>query len=266
MAEGRITRNLEVLGDQLSQMLNGWIQDVFKALNISMPAMVLSFNPKTKRAVVQPGLRSIFKMPSGNRSLSRPPLSDVPILFPSAGGYVHYFPIRKGDIVQLYWNHRGLENFKKTWKESDPDDVLSSKDVVAYAGWGSMTISPRASESMCIQKEDGTASIRIAPNGDIDVETDGNIKAKADGNIVADAQGKVSASSPSSASLTAPVINLNGNVFIGGFLAVRGKQGVPGNASFNGSIDATGDVVGSGISLVTHRHSDPQGGQTGPPS
>lgn len=61
--------------------------------------------------------------------------------------------------------------------------------------------------------------------------------------------------------ITAPLVQINGN------LQVSGTMAGGGNATVGGSFTATGDVVGGGKSLVTHVHSGvaPGGSNTGAP-
>ena len=64
---------------------------------------------------------------------------------------------------------------------------------------------------------------------------------------------KVSVNAEEMISLNAPVIEANGQLTQG-----AGDRG--GNATFGGTIDAVGDVIGAGISLSTHTHGGVESG------
>ena len=235
----KISRDLDLLNAQIEQVFNNWINQLFKTINISMPAIVVSFDETTKRAMVQPALRSLFNTTEGIRSESRPPISDVPVMFPSAGGFVHYFPIKKGDILQLFYNHRGLEYIKKTWGESDPDDVLSGKDVVAYAGWGGQEISPVESEAMCLQKEDGTSVIKISSDGSIVVETNSQVTIN-----------------PESVCTVNGNLQVNGGLAVTGDMDIEGISRISGGATISSGVTISGSLTNNGTNVgSTHRHS-----------
>jgi hypothetical protein len=60
-------------------------------------------------------------------------------------------------------------------------------------------------------------------------------------------------------------ITTDANLFVAQNIS-GGTAGGGSTMTVNGSASFTGDVVANGISLDTHKHSDPQGGNTGPPS
>ncbi|MDR1463633.1 MAG: phage baseplate assembly protein V [Azoarcus sp.] len=67
--------------------------------------------------------------------------------------------------------------------------------------------------------------------------------------------------------VNAPASVFNGNVAINGGLTVNGGASGPGNATFNGYIHTTLDVVAGTVSLQNHVHTgvQPGNGQTGAP-
>lgn len=74
-----------------------------------------------------------------------------------------------------------------------------------------------------------------------------------------------------SASINAPAINLTGAaISLTGAIALNGpvtQTATSGgsSASFVGPMTVTGEVTAAGIPLSTHKHTDPQGGDVGPP-
>lgn len=89
----------------------------------------------------------------------------------------------------------------------------------------------------------------------------------------------ISITSPTKITLIAPIIEMdastsctvntstftvNGTTILNGPLE-QGTGGAGGGAMMLGPLNVTKDVVAAGISTSTHVHSDPQGGNTGPP-
>jgi hypothetical protein len=57
------------------------------------------------------------------------------------------------------------------------------------------------------------------------------------------------------------------NIFVDGTVnATASKFNLTGDVAVKGSITATGTITDSGATLASHTHSDPQGGNTGPPN
>ena len=67
--------------------------------------------------------------------------------------------------------------------------------------------------------------------------------------------------------LTAPQVNVAGNLGASGNFAVQGTANINGAVTAGSTIVATGNVTGAGISLVAHRHTGvaPGAGNTGTP-
>ena len=133
-----------------------------KSIHFAVPAQVVSYNSRTKRATVQPSLRIVLHS-GGERRY--PPILDVPILQPAANGLTVLTPIKPGTVVMLLIAERGLDAFKETYRESAPDPTpfLNLKDAVAWAGFGGLSVTPADDEALSIQTEDGTTAITVKP-------------------------------------------------------------------------------------------------------
>ena len=95
----------------------------------------------------------------------------------------------------------------------------------------------------------------------------GRVVVRATGDLVGEAGGVATLESPTRVEVNAPQINLNGNVSAYA-LGLTGGGGLPGNAVIAGSVTATGDVTGGGVSLESHRHGGVErgGGSTDEPT
>lgn len=68
----------------------------------------------------------------------------------------------------------------------------------------------------------------------------------------------------SSTTISTPTFTVNGATVLNGTLS-QGRGSAGGTATMLGPITVTNDVTAGGISLMGHKHSDPQGGTTGGP-
>ena len=85
----------------------------------SMPGIIQSFDPVTQTAVVQPAIQGIFQSPDGSFTpVNMPVLTDVPVEFPSGGGFTMTFPIVQGDecmldlscrCIDAWWQQSGIQ-------------------------------------------------------------------------------------------------------------------------------------------------------------
>ena len=149
-----------------------WEQAV-KTIHTAIPAEVVSYSPSTKRASVQPLLRMVL---TTGEELRYPPIPDVPVLQPSAGGMAILFPVTAGDPVMLLVAERGIAAFKASYSEEAPDPTpfFSTRDAVALLGFGAVNVTPVDTNSLSLQTEDGQTSLTIGP-GEVSMSAGGNV-------------------------------------------------------------------------------------------
>lgn len=124
--------------------------------------------------------------------------------------------------------------------------------------------------------------IRFDPNGDLTGTVVGNLNANVSGNVTASVGGSVSANVSGSVTGTAASWNVTGPAtfnspvsFLSGIsvagnssvatITATGNIGTQTTVTSQGNMVSQADVVASGKSLVSHTHTDPQGGTTSPP-
>ena len=155
------------------------VRQLLKQVNTCLPAVVRSYNPATRRAVVEPALPMVG---TDNTLLPRPPVPNVPVVFPAGGGYSLTFPLAAGDPVLLVYSQRGIGGFKRSFGLSVPDvdSFFSPRDAVAIAGFGALSITPAVSGAVTLQADDGSAYIALGPSG-ITLKTAGAIAIEGNG-------------------------------------------------------------------------------------
>ena len=151
----------------------GFLLHQFKlGLNTALPGIIKTYNAKTKRAEVVPAILQTFT--TGAPAKSLPVIFDVPVIFPSAGGYTLTMPIQPGDSVLLVFSQRGLTHFKTKFTESLPTEtaLLSLPDAVAMVGFGALNITPATKSGCTLQDNAGHNAVVI--EGDQVKVTKGN--------------------------------------------------------------------------------------------
>lgn len=185
---------------------------------------------------VQPTINGLVrnsKNPGNYDSIQMPVLINCPIQFPGGGGVTMTFPIAAGDEGLIVLSARCIDAWwSQGWQPGpgmNPPDLRmhNLSDGFFIPGIRS---NPRATFVIDLQN-----ACLITDDGQTFFKLNPTTKA-----IAAQASGGIN--------LNGVTIDSNGNV------------------NSPATITATTDVVGGGIHLKTHTHSDPQGGNTGPPN
>jgi len=76
----------------------------------AMPGIVQAVNNTQMTVQVQPAIQGVYTNAEGDESyINLPLLVDVPICFPSAGGFTISFPMKKGDEVLIILASRCID-------------------------------------------------------------------------------------------------------------------------------------------------------------
>jgi hypothetical protein len=230
--------------EALRLVLDGHQAQVWTAL----PAIIESFDPGAVTCVAQPAIKAEVRAPDGSTQLvALPLLLDCPVVFPRGGGCTLTFPIAQGDeclivfasrCIDAWWTSGGVQA-QSEFRMHDLSDGFCLPGPFSQA----KKISGISTSKAQLRSNDGSTFVELDPAGQIV-------------NVVA----------PGGMTLTTPTVTITG------VINVQNQQGAPTASTIAGSMTASGtitgqtDVVGGGKSLKTHTHSDPQGGNTGPPN
>src|SRR5882762_8997676 len=90
----------------------------------AFPGQVVSYDPSTQCADIQPMLKRQLLDDDGNKVYeSLPLLPAVPIAFPRAGGYCITLPLAAGDFVWVNCSDASMAEWLATGQESEPWDT-----------------------------------------------------------------------------------------------------------------------------------------------
>lgn len=253
-------KNPEKKYNNMTDMLSFVFEQMTKNLYITIPGIVDSYDSATKRAIVHPAIN--IEKTDGETVLYES-IVNVPVVWPSGGGFTVLSPLPSGEPVLICFSQRGITKFKETFAESDPGIGLFDKeDAYIIAGFGGLSVTPATENGISIQSEAGTDYIFVE-NNKIEIKSAALVNVECV-NLIA--------SVTNITTLICPTVNITGDVVITGGISWSGTaQGVSGPAAFSGGlVNAGGDIVSDGISLETHTHPINSGssapGPTGTPT
>ena len=148
-------------------------------LHTSMPGVIKTYDPETKRADILP----VVMMPTydpetgeEDEAVELPVIPNVPVSFPRGGGWHLSFPLEPGDHVTLVFSETATGAWRESGEVSEPGDVRrhSLGYPTAFLGIApdadvlldDAAANPITSGKMVLGKDgDPTQSIRIGPSG-----------------------------------------------------------------------------------------------------
>ena len=149
----------------LEQAKNNAMMDV----RVSMPARIVSFDPATKTASVEIGLKMVN---ADDTQSDYPPLVDCPCLFTRGGGFHLVHPYKAGDKGIVLFSDRCFDGWFQAGQVAPPMDfrVHSMSDAYFIGGADCLDdVSPIVGNAMFIGKDDNSAGVTIKASGDIDL-------------------------------------------------------------------------------------------------
>ena len=240
--------------------LVGWQAEIYT----SCPGIVQSVDYDNDTCVVQPAIQALFTSPvdGSQKWITMPVLVDCPILLLGGGGVTLTFPFAEGDECLIHFSQRCID----AWWQSggvQPQALLRMHDLSDGFVIPGFRSQPRKmtfnSTTAQLRTDDGNAYVEVDPvthnvnvvtTGNVNVTATGNVNVTATGNVVAQGD-QVNATAVTSGTLTAPTINLIGNVNVTGNLTINGGFSQTGGTSL---AQFAGDIVINGRQFMTHEH------------
>jgi hypothetical protein len=120
--------------NEVKTIIKGWMDSRVSNIHTAMPGQIVSYNPSTNRASVQPN--GNYKAEDG-RDIRYPIIHNVPIQFPMGQGGTAgiTFPINAGDGCLLVFSETQNDDFLGNNKGDSPDVRRHSlNDAIAIPG------------------------------------------------------------------------------------------------------------------------------------
>jgi len=188
----------------LTGLLKMGFNKMMQNTNNCLPAKIVAYDRTTNRAQVQP---LISLLATDGTLTPRAAIASVPVVQYGGGGFILSFNLKPGDLGWIEACDRDISLFLQNYKESGPNtqrihDFADSKfhpDVMT-----GYTIAEEDEENAVLQTLDGSVRISIFPD-----------KVK----------------------ITAPTLEVDGN------LQLTGETTLTGDLRVNGNITASGDIT-----------------------
>lgn len=226
-------------GDATDAML-AVIRGMKSEMWTSLPGIIVSFNADAQTVEVQPAIKALIRGPLGDQTwVDLPVLPDVPVCFPSGGGFTLTFPIVAGDECLVVFADRCIDAW---WQSGGTQQQIEQRlhdlsDGFCIPGPRSQPrkLSGVSTNDVQLRSDDGSTFVSVQPGGQVQI------------------------TATASVSIVAPNITLQGNVTIDGTLTQNGDVAITGNTVQTGDITATGAVLGAslgvpGLNFSTHHH------------
>jgi hypothetical protein len=163
----------QVLNDPETAMRYA-LQGLQSQMWTAFPAIVQSVDLEAMTIECTPAIRGVATSESGVQSfVNMPVLGDVPICFPSAGGFSLTFPITVGDEVLVVIASRCIDSWWQSGGIQQPIELRMHdlSDGFAIPGPKSQprVISNISSENAQLRSDDGTVYLEVTPSGGINL-------------------------------------------------------------------------------------------------
>jgi len=232
----------------LNSIINDNINNKLNNLHTAAPATILSFNPETQTATVQPSFSREFLQFDGSEettvSLKSPVIENVPVCYPRGGGFSITFPVKSGDECLLIYTERSLDNWHSKGGEGLPISTRKHdlSDAVALVGVssGPNKIANYDNEKFTIKSDSDDVVLSI--------DEQGNLAINATESVIIECRNAI-VNASTSCTIDSPETQITGNTQINGNLVVDGDIS-------GASVETTaGDVKTlKGVSLDNHIH------------
>lgn len=149
------------------------VASALAAVWTALPGIIESYDEDAQTATVQPAIQGQVTAPDGTvTTISLPVITDVPVQFPSGGGFSLTFPVKAGDECLIVFASRGIDAWHALGGVQQP--TASRKhalsDAFAMVGIRSVprALSPAPSTTAVQLRNDaGTSMVEIQPSGHI---------------------------------------------------------------------------------------------------
>ena len=239
------------LPDLLGMAIGNKMDGVFTTL----PAMVVSYDDATQKAVVQPLIKRRDRDGDNNAEglVDMAVISGVPILFPSVFNGGLFFPIKPKQNILLHFCSRSIDNYMISQGDAtvDPQSYRTHNYSDCFATIG-MTTFPKALGS------DPSDCVLVFNS---DTANENKITLKANGDVVADTPAKFIINATGNVEVNTDadaIVNAGGNTTItsGGDTTIDcGQTTITGEVRIDGGLSVGSDVqTDAGFSANTHKH------------
>lgn len=237
------------------------IERMLGNLRTASPGIVKEVDLSRQTVTVQLAIQGKIVDQSGvAKWINMPLLTDVPIIWPRAGGFSLTFPVAIGDECLVVFGERCIDSWWQSGGVQKPIDDRQHDLSDAFAIFGP-TSQPRKLKNVQANavelRTDSRSDYISLKNGSLDINIVGAANVKC-GSATVEAR---------TTTVNSPSNTINGPLTVTGLITGQGGMTISGGsgAAVTGNMTITGgDVKADEISLKNHRHTGDSGGDTGP--
>ncbi len=217
----------------LDTAIESTIATALKKVHVALPGRIVSFDPSTQTASVQPMIEQVLQH---DQAVPLPMLTDVPVQFPRGGAFVMTFPVAPGDECLLIFAERCIDGWFTSGQSSIPLDyrLHDLSDGFALMGFSSLShvIPNLATDAVMMRTLDGSAYFKLDQAGRMTIRG-------------------------TQLTIQCPVIVEQLLTYQAGLSGTGSAAGttISGNISHSG-----GELSSNGVTLHAHRHSGIEAG------
>lgn len=251
-------------------------------INTSYPGHIYNFDPATQTCDVQVAIENLFVGYAEAYTIKpKQRLQQVPVQFIQGGGWSLTHPVPDGTPCYVHFSQRGIDHWLAENKDSA--GLIDGRPAPAFGQLFSHNAAvctignqpiPKAINAFAgdvteLRNADRSQRLTMHSDGKVEIITGA-------ANIVITKDSKIEIEVTSEASVKAPKITLDGDTTVTKSLTVLGGMDVSGNLpsggtskitgnfQITGDINQTGTFTLNGITVNTHKHANPEGGDVGP--
>ena len=129
----------EQLSNELLDANSAQMESRLKEVHTCIPGIIVSFDPGTQWAEVQPAIKRIF---TTKGAVDLPLCVDVPVMFPSGNRFFITWPVFPGDECLLFFSQRCIDLWAIEGDTQEPDDYRTHdmSDGIAFVGLNSLPL------------------------------------------------------------------------------------------------------------------------------
>lgn len=158
----------ELMGDP-EEALRAALSGFQTGLWTAVPGIIQSFNTTAHTVEVQPAIKAKLRKPDGSLvSTALPLLVDVPVMWPSGGGFTLTFPIATGDECLVVFSSRCIDAW---WQSGGVQEAMEARmndlsDGFAFVGVRSQVrLLPSVSTAATqLRSDDGATYVQVGTN------------------------------------------------------------------------------------------------------
>jgi len=191
---------LEDLPGSLEEALLGVLRGHQAQIWTAIPCQIQAYNASANTVKVQPVIQGEIRKPSGQTQfVNLPYFDDVPVFYPSGGGFSLSFPLKEGDECLVVFSCRNIDLWWKNGGIQKPNNsrMHDIADGFAIVGFRSQAkkLSQPSTNSAQLRSDDGKTYLELAANGVCNIVSAGKCSITAQGDVEVNSKGSTTVNS-----------------------------------------------------------------------